>query len=132
MWNLQSYWLHFLAAPIAEFKSSVFSTRSMDEEMISPSGSMFESNLLLPLAVKRGTCIITNMGAIFFWEVDPLGAQKKILQDSKQPGLQHLIQEREITLEKGLTSAKQNKTMYSNNQKTGLKEVATKTHPLHE
>uniref|UniRef100_A0A5B6YVI6 Uncharacterized protein n=1 Tax=Davidia involucrata TaxID=16924 RepID=A0A5B6YVI6_DAVIN len=48
---------------------------------------------------------------------------------------------KEITLEKGLVgrkhvywkvSAKRNKIMYSNNQKTGLKEVAMNTDPLHE
>ncbi|KAK2650314.1 hypothetical protein Ddye_017803 [Dipteronia dyeriana] len=31
--------------------------------------------LLLPLAVERGTCIITNMGAM-----DPLGAQEKVIE----------------------------------------------------
>ncbi|KAM7276285.1 hypothetical protein ACFE04_018151 [Oxalis oulophora] len=38
--------------------------------------------LLLPLAVERGTCIITNMGAI-----DPLGAQEKVLQIATCLGL---------------------------------------------
>lgn len=38
--------------------------------------------LLLPLAVERGTCIITNMGAI-----DPSGAQKKVLEVAGELGL---------------------------------------------
>ncbi|KAF8027027.1 hypothetical protein BT93_E0062 [Corymbia citriodora subsp. variegata] len=39
--------------------------------------------LLLPLAVERGTCIITNMGA-----VDPIGAQAKVLEVASGLGLQ--------------------------------------------
>ncbi|KAI4364742.1 hypothetical protein MLD38_020797 [Melastoma candidum] len=39
--------------------------------------------LLLPMAMERGTCIITNMGA-----VDPLGAQEKVLQAANSLGLQ--------------------------------------------
>ncbi|KAH0866658.1 hypothetical protein HID58_083869 [Brassica napus] len=39
-------------------------------------------SLLLPLAVEKGTCIITNMGAI-----DPLGAQKKVLEVATHLGL---------------------------------------------
>ncbi|XP_010457080.1 PREDICTED: uncharacterized protein LOC104738614 [Camelina sativa] len=39
-------------------------------------------HLLLPLAVEKGTCIITNMGAI-----DPSGAQKKVLQVASELGL---------------------------------------------
>uniref|UniRef100_A0A1J3D3X9 DUF1446 domain-containing protein n=1 Tax=Noccaea caerulescens TaxID=107243 RepID=A0A1J3D3X9_NOCCA len=38
--------------------------------------------LLLPVAVKKGTCIITNMGAI-----DPCGAQKKVLEVANELGL---------------------------------------------
>ncbi|KAL5828096.1 hypothetical protein ACOSQ4_019893 [Xanthoceras sorbifolium] len=38
--------------------------------------------LLLPLAVERGTCIITNMGAM-----DPLGAQEKVLEIATGLGL---------------------------------------------
>ncbi|KAL0732233.1 hypothetical protein Bca4012_008442 [Brassica carinata] len=38
--------------------------------------------LLLPLAVEKGTCIITNMGAI-----DPVGAQKKVLEVATELGL---------------------------------------------
>ncbi|XP_023645093.1 uncharacterized protein LOC17898102 [Capsella rubella] len=39
-------------------------------------------HLLLPMAVEKGTCIITNMGAI-----DPSGAQKKVLQVASELGL---------------------------------------------
>ncbi|XP_020084859.1 uncharacterized protein LOC109707748 isoform X4 [Ananas comosus] len=39
--------------------------------------------LLLPLAVERGVCIITNMGA-----VDPLGAQKEVLDVACNLGLE--------------------------------------------
>ncbi|KAA8520607.1 hypothetical protein F0562_014863 [Nyssa sinensis] len=39
-------------------------------------------HLLLPLAVERGTCIITNMGAI-----DPLGAQEKVLGIASSLGI---------------------------------------------
>ncbi|XP_010671966.2 uncharacterized protein LOC104888641 isoform X2 [Beta vulgaris subsp. vulgaris] len=39
-------------------------------------------HLLLPLAVERGTCIITNMGAM-----DPIGAQEKVLQIASSLGL---------------------------------------------
>ncbi|XWS77071.1 hypothetical protein CRYUN_Cryun01aG0231000 [Craigia yunnanensis] len=39
-------------------------------------------SLLLPLAVERGTCIITNMGAM-----DPLGAQEKVLEIASSLGL---------------------------------------------
>ncbi|KAH7522666.1 hypothetical protein FEM48_Zijuj07G0162900 [Ziziphus jujuba var. spinosa] len=39
-------------------------------------------SLLLPLAVERGTCIITNMGAI-----DPLGAQEKVIEIARSLGL---------------------------------------------
>ncbi|KAM1818903.1 hypothetical protein ACFX11_000650 [Malus domestica] len=38
--------------------------------------------LLLPLAVERGTCIITNMGAM-----DPLGAQEKVIEIAGSLGL---------------------------------------------
>ncbi|KAF3441318.1 hypothetical protein FNV43_RR15231 [Rhamnella rubrinervis] len=38
--------------------------------------------LLLPLAVERGTCIITNMGAI-----DPLAAQEKVIEIARSLGL---------------------------------------------
>lgn len=38
--------------------------------------------LLLPLAVERGTCIITNMGAM-----DPIGAQQKVLESASSLGL---------------------------------------------
>ncbi|KAJ4726965.1 Propionyl-CoA carboxylase [Melia azedarach] len=38
--------------------------------------------LLLPLAVERGTCIITNMGAM-----DPPGAQEKVLEIASNLGL---------------------------------------------
>ncbi|CAN1237126.1 hypothetical protein LINGRAPRIM_LOCUS1821, partial [Linum grandiflorum] len=38
--------------------------------------------VLLPLAVERGTCIITNMGAM-----DPIGAQEKVLQIASKLGL---------------------------------------------
>ncbi|KAF8111490.1 hypothetical protein N665_0074s0023 [Sinapis alba] len=38
--------------------------------------------LLLPLAVEKGTCIITNMGAI-----DPVGAKKKVLEVATELGL---------------------------------------------
>ncbi|GLT60667.1 hypothetical protein SLA2020_334240 [Shorea laevis] len=37
---------------------------------------------LLPLAVERGTCIITNMGAM-----DPVGAQEKVLEIASSLGL---------------------------------------------
>ncbi|KAI4328767.1 hypothetical protein L6164_021099 [Bauhinia variegata] len=37
---------------------------------------------LLPLAVERGTCIVTNMGA-----TDPLGAQEKVLEIASSLGL---------------------------------------------
>ncbi|XP_073226996.1 uncharacterized protein [Cicer arietinum] len=39
-------------------------------------------NMLLPLALERGTCIITNMGAM-----DPLGAQRKVLEVATTLGL---------------------------------------------
>ncbi|XP_077223520.1 propionyl-CoA carboxylase [Tasmannia lanceolata] len=39
-------------------------------------------SLLLPLAVERGVCIVTNMGA-----VDPLGAQKIVLDVARSLGL---------------------------------------------
>ncbi|XVF22584.1 hypothetical protein REPUB_Repub12eG0184100 [Reevesia pubescens] len=39
-------------------------------------------SLLLPLAMERGTCIITNMGAM-----DPLGAQGKVLEIASSLGL---------------------------------------------
>ncbi|CAK8560856.1 unnamed protein product [Lathyrus sativus] len=39
-------------------------------------------NMLLPLAFERGTCIITNMGAM-----DPLGAQQKVLEIATALGL---------------------------------------------
>ncbi|XP_008232790.1 PREDICTED: uncharacterized protein LOC103331890 [Prunus mume] len=39
-------------------------------------------HLLLPLAVERGTCIITNMGAM-----DPHGAQEKVIEISSSLGL---------------------------------------------
>ncbi|XVF73231.1 hypothetical protein PTKIN_Ptkin12aG0184900 [Pterospermum kingtungense] len=39
-------------------------------------------SLLLPLAVERGTCIITNMGAM-----DPIGAQEKVLEIASGLGL---------------------------------------------
>ncbi|KAJ6334884.1 hypothetical protein OIU78_011682 [Salix suchowensis] len=38
--------------------------------------------LLLPLAVERGTCIITNMGAM-----DPVGAQEKVVEIASSLGL---------------------------------------------
>ncbi|XP_047148777.1 uncharacterized protein LOC124821024 [Vigna umbellata] len=38
--------------------------------------------MLLPLALERGTCIITNMGAM-----DPLGAQHKVLEIADSLGL---------------------------------------------
>lgn len=38
--------------------------------------------LLLPLAVERGTCIITNMGAM-----DPVGAQEKVVELASSLGL---------------------------------------------
>ncbi|TXG62873.1 hypothetical protein EZV62_009867 [Acer yangbiense] len=38
--------------------------------------------LLLPLALERGTCIITNMGAM-----DPLGAQEKVIEIATSLGL---------------------------------------------
>lgn len=40
-------------------------------------------SLLLPLAVERGVCIISNMGA-----VDPLGAQRKVLEVASGLGLE--------------------------------------------
>ncbi|XP_030533735.1 uncharacterized protein LOC115743186 isoform X2 [Rhodamnia argentea] len=58
------------------------------QEMMS-GGDGFDSRisewmaLLLPLAVERGTCIITNMGA-----VDPIGAQAKVLEVASGLGLQ--------------------------------------------
>ncbi|XP_043714805.1 uncharacterized protein LOC122663151 isoform X3 [Telopea speciosissima] len=39
-------------------------------------------SLLLPLAVEKGTCIITNMGAM-----DPLGAQKNVINIATNLGL---------------------------------------------
>ncbi|GAU36592.1 hypothetical protein TSUD_362620 [Trifolium subterraneum] len=39
-------------------------------------------NVLLPLALERGTCIITNMGAM-----DPVGAQQKVLEIATKLGL---------------------------------------------
>ncbi|KAK7389992.1 hypothetical protein VNO78_25289 [Psophocarpus tetragonolobus] len=39
-------------------------------------------HMLLPLALERGTCIITNMGAM-----DPLGAQHKVLEMANSLGL---------------------------------------------
>ncbi|XP_057454582.1 uncharacterized protein LOC130746081 isoform X2 [Lotus japonicus] len=39
-------------------------------------------HMLLPLALERGTCIITNMGAM-----DPLGAQQKVLEIASTLGL---------------------------------------------
>lgn len=39
-------------------------------------------NVLLPLALERGTCIITNMGAM-----DPIGAQQKVLEIATTLGL---------------------------------------------
>ncbi|ESW07027.1 hypothetical protein PHAVU_010G096000 [Phaseolus vulgaris] len=39
-------------------------------------------SMLLPLALERGTCIITNMGAM-----DPLGAQRKVLEIADSLGL---------------------------------------------
>ncbi|KHN04652.1 hypothetical protein glysoja_021951 [Glycine soja] len=39
-------------------------------------------HMLLPLALERGTCIITNMGAM-----DPLGAQQKVLEIANSLGL---------------------------------------------
>ncbi|XP_022757271.1 uncharacterized protein LOC111304704 isoform X2 [Durio zibethinus] len=51
-------------------------------------GDGYDSNisewmsLLLPLAVERGTCVITNMGAM-----DPLGAQEKVLEIASSLGL---------------------------------------------
>ncbi|CAN8306517.1 unnamed protein product [Cochlearia groenlandica] len=39
-------------------------------------------HLLLPMAVNKGTCIITNMGAI-----DPSGAQQKVLEVASELGL---------------------------------------------
>ncbi|KAF9600016.1 hypothetical protein IFM89_002489 [Coptis chinensis] len=45
--------------------------------------SIFEwMSLLLPLALEKGTCIITNMGAI-----DPIGARKKVLDIANSMGL---------------------------------------------
>ncbi|XP_074273038.1 uncharacterized protein LOC141596705 isoform X1 [Silene latifolia] len=38
--------------------------------------------MLLPLALQRGTCIITNMGAM-----DPIGAQQKVLETASSLGL---------------------------------------------
>ncbi|CAI0472169.1 unnamed protein product [Linum tenue] len=38
-------------------------------------------SMLLPLAVERGTCIITNMGAM-----DPIGAQEKVLAIARELG----------------------------------------------
>lgn len=58
------------------------------QEMMS-GGDGFDSRisewmaLLLPLAVERGICIITNMGA-----VDPIGAQAKVLEVASGLGLQ--------------------------------------------
>ncbi|XP_027334282.1 uncharacterized protein LOC113848989 isoform X2 [Abrus precatorius] len=51
-------------------------------------GDGYDSNisnwmhLLLPLALERGTCIITNMGAM-----DPLGAQQKVIEIARSLGL---------------------------------------------
>ncbi|KAK8487101.1 hypothetical protein V6N11_084447 [Hibiscus sabdariffa] len=51
-------------------------------------GDGYDSNisewmsLLLPLAVDRGTCIITNMGAM-----DPLGAREKVLEIASRLGI---------------------------------------------
>lgn len=42
--------------------------------------------LLLPLAVERGTCIITNMGAM-----DPIGAQQKVLEIASRQGLDIVV-----------------------------------------
>ncbi|KAG5063636.1 hypothetical protein JHK85_004819 [Glycine max] len=39
-------------------------------------------HMLLPLALERGTCIITNMGAM-----DPLGAEQKVLEIANSLGL---------------------------------------------
>ncbi|CAN1308824.1 hypothetical protein LINPERPRIM_LOCUS27506, partial [Linum perenne] len=39
-------------------------------------------SVLMPLAVERGTCIITNMGAM-----DPIGAQEKVIQIASKLGL---------------------------------------------
>ncbi|XP_061373543.1 uncharacterized protein LOC133315880 isoform X2 [Gastrolobium bilobum] len=39
-------------------------------------------HMLLPLALERGTCIITNMGAM-----DPLGAQQKVIEIASSLGL---------------------------------------------
>lgn len=43
-------------------------------------------HLLLPLAVERGTCIITNMGAM-----DPIGAQQKVLETACSLGLTIIV-----------------------------------------
>ncbi|WJX87006.1 hypothetical protein P8452_69239 [Trifolium repens] len=43
-------------------------------------------NVLLPLALERGTCIITNMGAM-----DPIGAQQKVLEIATTLGLDVLV-----------------------------------------
>jgi hypothetical protein len=40
-------------------------------------------SVLLPLALDRGVCIITNMGA-----VDPLGAQEEVLELASNLGLE--------------------------------------------
>ncbi|KAI3869778.1 hypothetical protein MKW98_030959 [Papaver atlanticum] len=43
-------------------------------------------SLLLPLAVEKGTCLITNMGA-----VDPLGAQKEVLDVANRLSLSIVV-----------------------------------------
>ncbi|XP_038979685.1 uncharacterized protein LOC103712139 isoform X2 [Phoenix dactylifera] len=43
-------------------------------------------SLLLPLAVERGVCIVTNMGAM-----DPLGAQKEVLDVANDLGLNIIV-----------------------------------------
>ncbi|XP_031390565.1 uncharacterized protein LOC116203045 isoform X2 [Punica granatum] len=59
-------------------------------------------SILLPLAVDRGVCIITNMGA-----VDPVGAQDRVLEVAKSLGLSVTVAvAREVALAgSGLTCA---------------------------
>eukprot|EP00268_Persea_americana_P037390 TRINITY_DN3701_c0_g1_i10.p1 TRINITY_DN3701_c0_g1~~TRINITY_DN3701_c0_g1_i10.p1 ORF type:complete len:397 (+),score=90.89 TRINITY_DN3701_c0_g1_i10:189-1379(+) len=64
--------------------------------------------LLLPLAVERGVCIITNMGA-----VDPLGAQKKVLDLASSLGI-HItvsVAYQVSPTESGLSSVERSNTM---------------------
>ncbi|XP_050203681.1 uncharacterized protein LOC126653786 isoform X3 [Mercurialis annua] len=64
-------------------------------------------NVLLPLAVERGTCVITNMGAM-----DPLGAQDSVLRVASNLGLSVSVAvAREVSCDKSGSPSKESNVM---------------------